>query len=98
MNITITKERVDGISINYLLIFEILLILVIVFLIVTIKMECIKIGYEIYNLSQEIEFKKLQLQNISEKYDEMIQPEYLYKISKSLQLNPPEPTKVYYVE
>jgi cell division protein FtsL len=61
-------------------------------------MECVKLGYEIYNLSQEIERKKLQLQDVTEIHDEIMQPEKLYKAAKDLDMHFPEPDRVYYVE
>lgn len=85
-------------TLDMLFIIEMLSILVVIFFIVTIKMECVKIGYDIYSLSKEIEVKKLQLQDVAEAHDEIVQPERLYKYAKSLDLHFPSPERVYRVE
>jgi|GEM_PF-4487742 len=98
INITLPRVKSFSFTIDMLLIVELLMTLIVLFFIVTIKMECVKIGYEIYNLSQEIEVKKLKVQNLIEERDAMIQPEKLYQYSSNLGLYPPKPEKVFYVE
>jgi len=98
INITLPRVKSFSFTIDMLLIVELLMTLIVLFFIVTIKMECVKIGYEIYNLSQEIEVKKLKVQKLIEERDAMIQPEKLYQYSSSLGLYPPKPEKVFYVE
>lgn len=98
MNSLSITSRLSNITIDILFIIEILSVLVVIFFIVTIKMECVKIGYDIYSLSKEIEIKKLQLQDVAEEHDEIIQPERLYRYAKSLDLHFPEHERVYRVE
>lgn len=98
MNLFPHNIKISSPTIDIFFVLESLSIIVIIFFIVTIKMECVKLGYEIYNLSQEIERKKLQLQDVTEIHDEIMQPEKLYKAAKDLDMHFPEPDRVYYVE
>lgn len=98
INISIQKVKPLNFTIDLFFIIELLIALIVVFLIVTIKMECVKIGYEIYNLSQDIEVKKLKMQELVELRDSMAQPEKLLQYSTSLELYPPKPDRIFYVE
>ncbi|MGC8926121.1 MAG: hypothetical protein C0187_00575 [Calditerrivibrio nitroreducens] len=98
INISIQRIKPLNFAIDVFFILELLVALIVVFLIVTIKMECVKIGYEIYNLSQDIEVKKLKMQELVELRDSMVQPEKLSQYSNSLELYPPKPDRVFYVE
>lgn len=98
INISIQRIKPLNFTIDAFLLLELLIALIVVFLIVTIKMECVKIGYEIYNLSQDIEVKKLKMQELVELRDSMVQPEKLFQYSTSLELYPPKPDRVFYVE
>lgn len=98
MNISLSRVKPLNFTIDAFFILELLVVLIIIFFIVTIKMECIKIGYEIYNLSQEIEVKKLRMQDLIEIRDEMTQPEKLFQYTSNLELYPPKQDRVFYVE
>ncbi|MCX8084520.1 MAG: hypothetical protein N3C60_06320 [Calditerrivibrio sp.] len=98
IHITLPRIKPLSITIDIFFIIHLLVIVVLLFFIATIKMECVKIGYEIYNLSQEIEVKKIKLQNIVEERDMLVQPEKLFKHAAYLNLYPPKPERVFYVE
>lgn len=98
INISLPRVKPFNFTIDGFFILELLVVLIVVFFIVTIKIECVKMGYEIYNLSQEIEVKKLKMQDLTEIRDAMVQPEKLFQYAAGLELYPPKHDKVFYVE
>jgi len=85
-------------NIGLSLMLKTLAVVAIVFTIIVIKQKYINVGYDISRLSTKIENKEITLQSLQERHNALVHKDRLYQKGRSMGMNFPEHTKVYYVE
>jgi len=75
-----------------------LFFLVFLIFVVVVRLQCVKIGYDLSELDRRVSNKKIEHQYLFEKVNNLKDKERLYELGKKHGLNLSEINKVYYVE
>ncbi len=79
-------------------VFYVIIIFFLIFSIVSFKLQCIKIGYNLNRLHNDIKNETVNIQNLQLQKNRYIQRHKLYRKAKSMGLELSTADKVYYVE
>ena len=98
MKVIVSALKFFTFEINPTFFVKIFILAVISFSIITIKVSCIKIGYEISRLNKRAELLQIDLESAKLTYYELTKTEKLIKEAENLGMILPSPGNVYYVE
>ena len=83
---------------NLKTVFAGVMVLMLIFMIIYMRHLCIKTGYEISRMSQKLETKNIEYQQLSMKRSEVLNVHKMLEKGKSVGLAFPNPAKVYNVK